>query len=315
MRVKPRLLAISFVCLCLFAAAGDGAWSQDQARVLRVAGFGGDGLEQGEASAVRNLVTSYVIELKMFRVIDDSGQELALKEEETAVQLGVAKDMTPLVADYILSADASRVGSLIVFTMHVTKVASGEKRSVADTFASVNDLILASRRLTKKLFENQETPVVDSAAGSAPGAAAPAGGAAETAHLPVNSAPSLGLVAGTWKGDKNVDRVSILPDGRGFAILASGTRMALKVAIEGSAVLIVQNQPNSPDFYRPSLDMKSARIVAAAARPWRWVFSLSADGNSLSGVKESVFVNVSEKGAVSLDNSYVRGAVWTRLYR
>jgi len=122
-------------------------------------------------------------------------------------------------------------------------------------------------------------------------------------------------VAGTWKGDKNVDRVTITPDGRGFAVLSSGVRMALKATIEGSTVAIAQNQPNSADFYRPSLDLKSARTVAQSARPWRWLFSLSLDGKSLSGVKESVFVTVNEKGAVTIDNNYVRDATWTRLYR
>jgi hypothetical protein len=106
----------------------------------------------------------------------------------------------------------------------------------------------------------------------------------------------------------------MLPDGRGFAVLASGVRMAVKASIEGSAVIVSQDQPNSPDFYRPGLDLKSAKAVAASARPWRWVFSLSADGNSLDGVKESVFVTV-DKGAISLDNAYVRAASWTRLYR
>ncbi len=306
MRGKPRLL----VLVCLAAFLGPSAGAQEAARVLRVAAFSGDGLEQGEATALRNLVTSYVIELKMFRVIDDSGQELALKEEETAVQLGVAKDIAPLVADYILSADASRVGSVLVFTMNVTKVSSGEKKSVADTFPGVNDLILASRRLTRKLFDKSQDSQNSALSGEAAGQAATV-----TARPPANASPSLDLVAGTWKGDKNVDRVTILPDGRGYAILDSGTRMALKVSIQGATVLILQSQPNSPDFYRPSLDLKSARIVAASARPWRWVFALSADGDSMNGFKESVFVNVSEKGAVSVDNGYVRDAVWTRLYR
>jgi len=278
--------------------------------VLRVAEFGGDGLEKGEASALKDLVTSYVIELKMFRIIDDSGQELSLKEEETAVQLGVAKDLKPLAADYILSAEANRVGALLVFTMNVTKVTSGEKKNIAEPFSSVNDLILASRRLTRSLFGKPDEGPNPSQTGSTTAAALP-----PAPRPAANPSPSLGLVAGTWKGDKNVDRVSILPDGRGFAVLASGTRMALKAVIDGGNVLILQDQPNSPDFYRPSLDLKSARIVSASARPWRWVFSLSSDGNSLNGVKESVFVNVSDKGVVSLDNNYVRDAVWTRLYR
>jgi len=314
MRGKRTLLVLSIACLALTRPPTAGA--QEPMRILRVSDFSGDGIEPGEAAALQNLVTSYVIDLKMFRVIDGVGQELALKEAETAVQLGLAKDIAPLSADYILSSKASRIGSLIVFTIDVTKVASGEKKSVADTFFSVNDLILASRRLTLALFEKrQDAPSVASAPTS-PATAFPLL-SQSTAPPPVaaNPTPSLQLVSGTWKGDKNVDRVTILPDGRGFAVLASGVRMKVKASIEGSAVLIMQDQPNLSDFYRPGLDSKSARIVAAAARPWRWVFALSSDGISLNGVKESVFVNVNEKGAVALDNNYVRDAVWTRLFR
>jgi hypothetical protein len=301
MRGKRKLPVLSLACLALAAALPAGA--QDSPRILRVAAFGGDGIQGGEAAALQNLVTSYVMELKMFRVIDEGGQELALREAETAVQLGVAKEVTALSADYVLSARVNRLGSLIVYTMDVTRTSSGEKKSVADTFTSVNDLILASRRLTRSLFEASE------AASTPQAAPKPAPPAAATA------APSLARIAGTWKGDKNVDRVTILPDGRGFAVLASGVRMAVKATIEGSTVVIRQDQPNSPEFYRPSLDMKSARTVAASARPWRWLFSLSADGASLGGVKESVYVEVSEKGVVTLDNGFVRDAVWTKLYR
>jgi hypothetical protein len=296
MRSGPSPIALAALAL----AAGLGLYAQDSLKVLRVSSFGGDGIQAGEAVALQNLVTSYVIELKMFRVIDESGQELALREAETAVQLGISKDVAPLAADYLLSGQASKIGSYIVFTMGVTKVTSGEKRSVADTFSTVNDLILAAHRLTDSLFEKQ-------------GAAASSSSAPQPA--PANSAPGLSLLAGTWRGDKNVDRVTILPDGRGIAILASGLRMRVKVSIEGAAIVVTQDQPNSPDFYRPSLDLKSAKIVAERARPWRWVFSLSADGGSLTGVKESVFVSVTDKGSVSVDNAYVRDASWKRLYR
>jgi hypothetical protein len=306
MRALRRLRAS--VLIVLFLSLALGAQAQEALKILRIAAFGGDGILPGEAAALQSLVTSYVMELKMFRVIDESGQEVALREAETAVELGLSKDIAPLAADYVLSGRASKVGTLIVFTMDVTKVTSGEKKSVADTYASVNDLILAARRLTSSLFDRQ-----GSAQGRAPYAApAPQAPSPSEPSLP---APSLNLISGTWRGDKNVDRVTILPDGRAFAVLASGVRMVLKASVEGSAVIIVQNQPNSPDFYRPGLDLKSAKIVADSARPWRWVFSLSADGGSLTGVKESVFVSVSDKGAVSVDNSYVRDAVWKKLYR
>jgi hypothetical protein len=270
--------------------------------VLRVADFAGEGLQEGEASAIQSLITSYVVELKMFRVIDAKGQELALREAETAVQLGATKELNPLVADFVLSSRMDSIGSQMLFSMDVIKTSTGEKKSVSEGFASENDLLLSVRRLTRKLFERRGDSDSPSAMKSLDSPAK-------------NPSPSLSLVSGTWKGDKNLDRVMIMPDGRGFAVLASGRRMSLKAAIEGSSIVIVQNQPNSPDFYRPSLDSKSARIVAQGARPWRWTFSLSIDGNKLTGVKESVFVTVNTKGDVSLDNNYVRDAVWTRLYQ
>ena len=91
--------------------------------------------------------------------------------------------------------------------------------------------------------------------------------------------------------------------------------MLLTAAIQGSTILIAQSQPNSADFYRPSLDPRSAAIVAKGARPWRWLFTLSKDGQSLTGIKESVFVTVTSTGEVKLDNNYARDAAWSRLYR
>jgi len=309
----------------LFLSATFGVYAQEGQKVLRVADFAGDGIQSGEADALKDLITSYVIELKMFRVIDDSGQEMALKEAETAVQLGQTKDIAPLTADYVLSAKAGKAGSIIVFSMDVTKVSTGEKKSVSDTFTSVNDLILAAKRMTHGLFDKAEAPVAATSAAvssapssSQPSMAAQAGAgqaeAQQASRISSNPTPSLSLVAGTWKGDKNVDRVTITPDGRGYAVLSSGIRMALKAMIDGSTIIIAQNQANSPSFYRPGLDQKSAIAVAKSARPWRWIFSLSLDGKSLSGVKESVFVTV-DKGIISTDNNYVRDALWTRLYR
>lgn len=313
MRGKRKLQPSAFACLALALTAS--AWpqagatvpipgAQEPARVLRITEFRGEGMPSGEAAALQSLITSYVVELKMFRVIDAGGQELALRESETAVQLGNSKEIAPLSADYILTARAEALGSLYVFTIDVTKASTGEKKSVSDTFASENDVILSVRRLTRSLFEKQGALDSPSAGKEKP-----------AASIAQNPAPSLALLSGTWKGDKNVDRTTILPDGRGYAVLSSGVRMSLKVTIDGSQVIVTQNQASSPDFYRPSLDLKSARTVAQGARPWRWVFSLSADGNSLAGTKESVFVTVNEKGLVTMDNNYVRDAVWVKLYR
>jgi len=310
---KGSVSLAAIVCLVAASALparaeeeGVGGAAEAPQRVLRIGDCVASGPAKGDADAVRSLITSSVVELRMFRVVDSRGQELALREAEAAVQLGEPKELAPLAADFILSSRLDPIGDRVLFTMEVVKASSGETRSVSESFAGENDILLSVRRLTRKLFERQ-------AQGESGGPTVPE--ASAEAQQPRNPSPSLSLVAGTWKGDKNLDVVVLMLDGSGYAILSSGRRMALKVSVDGSSVVVAQNQVNSPDFYRPGLDVRSARIVAERARPWRWIFSLSADGNSLFGLKESVFVTVTGSGDVSLDNHYVRDAAWTRLYQ
>jgi len=305
--------------LVLAAALLQTAAAEAGQRVLRVMPFSGDALSAGETTALQNLITSYVVELRAFRVIDTQGQELALKEAETAVQLGVPKDVAPLAADYLLSGDASKVGGIIVFTLDLTTVSSGEKHSVSDTAGSVDELILESRRLTRSLFAAQASPrkadAADYPAAASPGSSA---GAQEGGQAPLSYDPSprLDEIVGAWKGDKGLDRISIFSDGRGIAILESGASMRIRASIDGAKVIVAQDQKSIPDYYRsPGLGYEAAKEIAEKARPWRWVFSLSSAGDRLVGVKESVFVKVDPSGTVDVDNNYVRDSAWTRLFR
>lgn len=305
MRPTPILAAILIAFILM---PGASSASQDAVRVLKIGSVSGDALGAGEATALRGLISSYVIERGGFKVIDAEGRPLSLEEPKPADSQDPRGASSPLAADYVLTASASRVGGRIALSLEVAKAATGEKKSVAEAFTDLNDLILSSRRLTAALF--------DKAFGAGGGASAsPSGQRSGASALETDPSPRLAAIAGTWDGDKGIDSVSLRPDGRGFALLDSGARMLLKAAISGSFVVVAQDQPNSPDFYRPDLDPKSARIVSSAARPWKWVFSLSSDGSTLTGYKESVFVKVDEKGAVSVDNDYSRDALWTRRSR
>lgn len=336
--VRPLALALSVAL-----AAALPALSQNQPKILRVNPFAGNGISPGEAQALQGMVTSYISEYKLFRVIDAAAQEMALKEAEAAMQLGVSRDIAPLAADYILSASAQSAGGLVVFSMDLTKVSSGEKRNVAKAVASVNDLILSLRGLTDSLFDRVQaatdaqgpSPAAPRSAsaqaqgsppasGPAPAAGnLPPAGAAPQASPPIGQEPapafvkepSLAMITGSWSGDKGVDRVSILRDGRGVAVLSSGSSMKIKATIAGSSIVVVQDQPSSPEFYKGGgLDLKAAREVAAKARPWRWIFSLAENKGSLVGTKESVYVTM-DKGAITVDNNYVREARWSRLFQ
>lgn len=300
-----------FLALVFLAASVQG---QAARPIVRIKAFGGSALPPGELLALQNLVQSGVAELDDWRIIDDAGQELALREAETAAALGESRVAAPLTADFILSGSILEIQGVLVFSLDLTKVLNGEKRSVSETVAGGSEAVLAARRLVRILFGAQ--------APAAPATLAPASGAAAGKTGPAtppadrDPAPNLAKVAGSWSGDKGIDRVSLFPDGRGVAILSSGASMRLKVTIEGSAVNVYQDQPNIPEFFRaPGIDLNQARQIASLARPARWIFSLTPGGDRLEGYKESVFVKAQAGSAPSVDNSYTRDAVWTRLSR
>ena len=304
-----RKTAALFFALAL-ALAGRAAAEQAKP-VLRIRPFSGEDLAASELAAIQNLVTSYIVEFNAFRVIDSNNGP-------ASSDLGGPKP-PPSAADLSVGGSILRAGGLYVATLVSTEHATGEKRSVSDAFSSINELILSSRRLALALFERREAaPQAGTAqeaapAGPQPRAPSPEGMAAGAAAPAIEEAPSLSLLAGSWSGDKGVERVTLFADGRGMALLDSGTVMQLKVTINGSIVSIAQNQANLPAFYRRAgIDFATARAIAAKARPWIWSFTLSKDGKRLSGSKESVFITVSSSGELSVDNGYVREAVWTR---
>lgn len=323
MRRSPRRLAsVLFILLGAVAmaegSAPSAASSPFEGRaagpkpLLEIGPFtGGAGVGPNEVEALRNLVTSYIVEFNTFRVIDS--EEIGAGRASGAV---ASKALSP--ADFSVTGSILETGSLYVATLVSTNLATGEKRSVSDAFSSINELILSSRRLALALFERNEAaaqegsyPVATLGGSSTEEPPNPdAGSAAPAAE---EESPSLAQLAGSWSGDKGVERVNLFADGRGVALLDSGAVMRLKVTISGSIVTIVQDQANLPTFYRGAgIDNVMARSIAAKARPWVWSFKLSADGKRLFGSKESVYVRVSSRGEVSVDNGYVRKAAWTR---
>ncbi|MBN2873753.1 MAG: hypothetical protein JXM71_01560, partial [Spirochaetales bacterium] len=89
--------------------------AQSRQPILRMAPFVGTGVGSSEASMLERLVSSYIVELKVFRVIDDKGQVLALSETEAALGLGAETSVSaPLAADYIVTGTLGKIGDLYV---------------------------------------------------------------------------------------------------------------------------------------------------------------------------------------------------------
>ncbi len=296
-----------------FALVSIGA--QARQPVMRVSPFVDAGIGSSEASMLERLIASYIVELRAFRVVDSKGQEMALNETETALSLGSsAPQALPLTADYIVSGTIGKIGEIFVFTLEITKVTSGEKQSVSDTAVSISDIVLRARGLTRSLFGRQDSSTAFPV--SAEVARPPSGVDADQAQSPDRSrSPSATDLAGSWKGDKGLETVRLFPNATGLAVLSGGGTLKVRVSIAGDSVEIAQDQPNDANMYRASsVTFEMARRIASQARPMRWLFTLSLDGQRLSGTKESISISGSGESMV-VDNNYVRDASWTRISR
>jgi hypothetical protein len=290
--MKPSLMILALLTAAALVEP------QTAPRVVKIGEVSGDVLGPGETAALRALIISYITERGGFRIVDAEGVRIALEEASAD-----AEAVVPLSADYVLTAKTFALGERTSLALDLTKVATTERKSVSESYASMNDLLAGAKNLAADLFNRAFGPT------------SPASNEGRAFQISLDQNPTLSAVAGTWDGDKGIHSITLRSDGRGFALLDSGVRMMLKAVISGTQIVVTQDQPNSPDFYRPDLDLKSAAIVSAAARRWKWIFSLTADGRALIGYKESVFVKVDENGSVSVDNDYSREALWTRRSR
>lgn len=130
-------------------------------------------------------------------------------------------------------------------------------------------------------------------------------------------AQSLSDIAGSWQGDKALGNVYIEDDGTGILTFAhdSELTMKVKVTMEDGKYTIEQAEPNRSAYYSGIFDRAIAEPLAREARPMKWVFQLSRDGETLAGTKytSSVEFNRNPPEFIACDNSYSRSSQWSRL--
>ena len=118
---------------------------------------------------------------------------------------------------------------------------------------------------------------------------------------------------GEWSGDQGLTTVEVFPDGSAVASLNGVGTMQLRITIDGNVVRAVQDEPNAPRMYMTSFPYTVAVQMVDIARPVQWEFTLSENGTTLHGIKDTTFFQISRGRVVWADNTYSREAVWTRL--
>ncbi|MBO4404744.1 MAG: hypothetical protein J5780_05370 [Treponema sp.] len=102
------------------------------------------------------------------------------------------------------------------------------------------------------------------------------------------AAGGIDSIAGTWGGEKDVEKILILRGGKGFVIFKNGASMNIQVAVEGTAVTVTQTGRSNASFF-PDIPRPVALKNAASAEPVRWSLSINSDG-TLSGTKNTLLL-------------------------
>ena len=163
-----------------------------------------------------------------------------------------------------------------------------QQYSKSKTYDSFYKILMESknelRATIKELVEeNPELRKIDSNIGDSKGA--PGSSSKSGTKITVKSYEDL---SGTWKGEKNIDKVVLLRGGRGFVIFDNGASMNVTVAIENNGNSItIQQKGNTNASYFTELPRSIALDAAISAPPIKWTMSLM-DNSTMEGIKTTL---------------------------
>jgi hypothetical protein len=119
------------------------------------------------------------------------------------------------------------------------------------------------------------------------------------------------LLAGTWTGEPDIDKIILLRGGRGFIIFKNGASMTVLLSItsESGKPSIEVRQTGKPNasFY-PSLPRDAALAAAASAEPITWTLHQSGT-DTLTGIKSTLILIPDTSGTVTKGTETV---VWKK---
>ena len=185
-------------------------------------------------------------------------------------------------------------------TLNAIRTTDSKKASLTKKYPSYYKILLDAKSSLEKLFEDLENPLVTSSLEEKENS--------EEKENAEEDILDLEKLAGTWRGEKEIDKIVILRGGKGFVIFKNGASMNISLSITDDTVKITQNGRFNASFY-PDLPRPLALQNAQSAAPIKWTFTF--DGNSLSGTKTTLQEDKSSKTGASEVNLAVK---WTKKY-
>ncbi len=163
-------------------------------------------------------------------------------------------------------------------TLNIIKPVDKKTISVSKTYDSYYKILLDAKDSLAKLIENMKNNIQSQ---SPP----------QTSEKNKTPSPNAqeeqvsltDIIAGTWLGEKYIEKIIILRGGRGFIIYKNGASMNISVKVTDTKVQIRQIGKFNASFY-PELDRETALQNAENASPIEYNLEL-ADEKTLQGTK------------------------------
>ena len=233
-------------------------------------------LSEQTVQTVDNLVFSFIKELKTYTILDLRSQ---------TVPADFPKN--PAI-DYIFFGMLKEVPEGIKLELVLKGREDQFTRIISKVYGNINKILLDSRLLVFNLFDfsvpleglTVSTPQNEQ----------------DTEFGYVETVDSL---AGSWKGEKGLDRVMILRGGRGMAVFSSGVSVSLDFKIDNEYLLVTQKGNLQPRQFL-NLPDEIARQAVQQTNPPQWRFLVSPDKKILSGTKVDAEIQYNETSIISI---------------
>jgi hypothetical protein len=278
MRKKYLYLGIFFIFLPSLL------YSQDHKPLIGIMPFTTQGIRTDEAGIIESLIRSYMGELGNEVVRLDPGFSFDASYDSGLFRL----------PEYIFSGNISLEGENRILVLEIQKQTTGERVLYTSTHKTLSDLVLKARSIV----------ALAAIAGS------------ETIRTEPNPPEQLTVnkLAGTWRGDAEIQVVRLSRNSAGTAVFTSGVQMNLIYTIEDNTLKVFQNSPNTERFYHP-LPYHVARQLSAEAEPIRWEFQLYEKGKLLRGKRIGTGVRYEGDKVLELIPGTEVSTEWTKYGR
>lgn len=268
-RRKNRIYVVFLLVLCLpslLCALQGVAVYQLQAEAI----------SEEAAQTVDSLVFSFVKELKAYTIFD---------RRKVPIPSDFPKNSA---VDYIFFGTLKGVPEGIKLELVLKGRKEQFTRIISKVYGALNKVLLDSRILVLTLFDFSMP--LEQLAGSQE--------ENEMTHE-FGYIDSIDTLAGSWKGEKGLDRVMILRGGRGMAVFSSGVSISLDLKIDHGYLCVTQKGRLEPRQFLNIPDNIALQAVEQTNPP-EWRFLVSADKKILSGTKLDAQIQYDETAIVNV---------------